>query len=107
MSNTLDVRVFQVFFDQIEKGVKTTEYREMSDYWMHRLVDTSKYGDLGEAELRDAISKDPDPPYRPFSVIRFHCGGRTLERRITGIRTYPCHDWFAIKLGKSGAADGK
>ena len=99
MSGALDVRVFQVYFDQIARGAKTTEYRTMSDYWMRRLVDTSKYGrGLTEAQLRAAIAKDPDPPYRPFSRIRFHCGKDTLERAVVSIRAYPCHEWFAIRL---------
>lgn len=42
-----------------------------------------------------------------YLMRRFHCGGGTFERRIVEIKAYTCHDWFAIKLGKDGAADGK
>lgn len=96
---TLDVSILEVNLNPIVKGAKTTEYRTMSDYWMRKLVDVSKYGDgLDIVELRMAIAKDTDVPYRPYKVIRFHCGDRTFEKRIKEIRAYPCHEWFAIKL---------
>lgn len=96
----LNVAIMQQFLDQIIKGTKTTEYRTMSDYWMRRLVDVSKYGEgLDEVELREAITKDKNIKYQPFSSIRFHCGQRRLTKKIKEIRAYPCHNWFAIKLG--------
>ena len=95
---TLDLRVFQQFFDQIAKGVKTTEYRVMSEYWMKRLADTSKYGDLDEAALRKAMAADTDISWKPWRFARFHCGKRSLTKRIISIRAYPSHEWFAIKL---------
>lgn len=95
---TLDLRVFQQFFDQIAKGVKTTEYRVMSDYWMRRLADTSKYGDLDEAALRKAMAADAAIVWKPWRYARFHCGKRSLLMRIVSIRAYPSHEWFAIKL---------
>lgn len=94
----LDLRVFQQFYDQIAKGVKTTEYRVMSEYWMKRLADTSKYGDLDEAALRKAMAADADISWKPWRLARFHCGKRSLTKRIVSIRAYPSHEWFAIKL---------
>ena len=96
----LDVAIMRQFLDQIVKGTKNTEYRTMSDYWMRRLVDVSKYGEgLDEVELREAITKDKNIKYQSFTAICFHCGQRKLTKKIKEIRVYPCHNWFAIKLG--------
>lgn len=102
----LFLRVFKQFFDQIAKGAKTTEYRVMSDYWMRKLVDVSKYGDISdEQELRTAITKDQDIKWKPWTSARFFCGDRSIEKKITGIRVYSGHDWFAIKLEDSDKKD--
>ncbi len=102
MRETLNVAIMAQFLDQIIKGAKDTEYRAMSDYWMRKLVDVGKYGEgLDEAELRDAITKDKEVAFRPYKKIRFHCGERKLEKEIKGIRVYPSHGWFAIKLGRT------
>lgn len=103
----LHVRVFERFFDAIAGGVKTTEYREMSAYWMRRLVDTSKYAAADEQELRDAIRRDPDVPWRGWETIVFHCGARTLERRVASIAVFPGYRWFAIRLAPVAAGGVK
>lgn len=97
---TLDVSILKENLDQIVKGAKTTEYREMTPYWMERLVDTSKYGARDEESLRNLIAGDPDAPYRNFGVIRFHCGERSVSCEVRNIRAFPCHSFFAIRLGK-------
>lgn len=92
--------IYKEYLDQIVKGAKTTEYRVMSDYWMRRLVDTSKYGEQDEEQLRKLIASDSDVPYRHFDKIRFHCGQRVVTCAIRDIRAFPCHSWFAIRLGE-------
>lgn len=42
-----------------------------------------------------------------YWLRRFHCGCGMLERRIVEIKAYLCHDMFAIKLRKGGAAGGR
>lgn len=95
----LHLRVYEQFFNAIASGAKTTEYREMTAYWMGRLVDTSKYAGVDDEQgLRDAICRDPDVPWRGWGSVVFHCGGRTLERRIASIAVFPGYRWFAIRL---------
>jgi len=98
----LNVRIYKQYFDAILKGVKTTEYRTMSDYWMRKLVDVSKYGKdiTTEQDLRTAIQDDAKPTFRDYDRIRFFCGKQTATYKIVCIRVYPHHDWFAIKLGE-------
>lgn len=103
----LHLRVFGRFFDAIASGAKTTEYREMSPYWMRRLVDTSKYAAADEQELRDAICRDPEVPWRGWGTVVFHCGARTLERRVASMAVYPGYRWFAIRLAPMAAGGAK
>lgn len=38
MSKTLKLTLSKQWFDLIEKGIKTEEYREVKPYWITRLV---------------------------------------------------------------------
>ena len=48
----LDLSVYEVHLDNIETGAKTIEFREMTDYWIERLVDMAKLPGKTPSEVR-------------------------------------------------------
>lgn len=93
--------LFQKYFDQIARGTKTTEYRDMSDYWVKRLVDVDKYETKDTAAIRNGLVKGTlEPHWKDWTHIRFKCGNHYLLCEIKGIKVYRGHDIFCIALGK-------
>ena len=81
--NVLYLTLKRKYFEQIQEGIKTVEYRSMSDYWAKRLIDFKK----GE--------------FRKFDKIIFRNGyGRnvpTIEADFVDIGIeYGDPDFFAI-----------
>ncbi|MCR5697756.1 MAG: hypothetical protein K6G73_12355 [Marinilabiliaceae bacterium] len=99
MSKILDLSVKEPFFDSIVRGAKKIEYREMSEYWIKKLVDTDKYKTKDIEQLRMAIYSDIEPKFIHYDNIRFHCGERQITCKLKDIRTYPHHRCFAIHIG--------
>lgn len=98
---TLYVTVYQQFFDQIARGVKKTEYRQMSEYWVKRLVDVSQYNGMDLQSIRIGLLNGKiEPHWNDYTHIRFKCGKNYLLCEIKGINVYRGHDIFCIKLGK-------
>ncbi len=99
MSSILDLSVKEPFLDAIIRGAKRTEYREMSKYWIERLVDVSKYNESDIEKLCIAIYSDAEPTWIHYDQIRFHCGDRTATYELKDIACYPHHRVFALHLG--------
>ena len=81
----LDLPLKKEWYDMIESGVKTEEYREIKPYWCKRLLDG--YEDMCTS-------------YKPFTHVRFHCGytNRTMLREIESMRLgYGKPEWGAPK----------
>lgn len=99
-SKVLYATLYQIYFDQIARGTKTTEYRDMSEYWIKRLIDVSKYDTTDLQEIKNGIVKgELKPHWRDWTHIRFKCGNSYLLCKIKGINVYRGHDTFCIKLG--------
>lgn len=96
----LDCRVYAVYFDAINKGTKKTEYRDMSDYWIDRLVDKTHYPNKSNEEIKEALRKGAKLYWVKYDTITFHNNMRTLTMEIEDIVVYDRHTTFAIKLGK-------
>ncbi len=96
---TLHCAIKREYLDMIQAGTKTTEYREITAYWVERLCRIPA-GRTIEDYRSDLIGGKVEPVYKPYTHITFHCKGDTLTLPITGIRTYRGHRWFAIGLGK-------
>lgn len=104
---TIYATLYQQYFDQVARGTKTTEYRQMSDYWIKRLLDVDKYNTKDLSEIKNGIvSGKLQPHWRDWTHIRFKCGKSYLLCEIKGISTYRGHDIFCIKLGKVKPVEG-
>lgn len=85
-SDTLHLVLRHKWYDMIESGKKSEEYREINDYWKKRFEKFS------------------------YSRVRFHRGytSRTLTFELKKIKIgtgnpewgAPCYDVFILKLGR-------
>lgn len=96
----LDFALKSVYFDSINRGTKTTEYRDMTDYYIGKFVDKSKYQGMTDNDIKEKIRKEGKAHFLPLDAIRFHNNGRMLVMSVKGIEVLKGHTTFAIKLGK-------
>ncbi|MBQ9340047.1 MAG: hypothetical protein IJS13_06925 [Paludibacteraceae bacterium] len=85
------------YLDLIQAGTKNVEYRDMSPYWVQRLVEIPANGDI-EQYRSDIINGKVEPKFKKYTHIVFHCNGTTVTLPILGIKTYRGHHLFAITL---------
>jgi hypothetical protein len=64
---TLKLTLNKKWFDLIEQGIKTEEYREIKKYWAVRLCGTSKY----HGNDKGLLPKDKTTYWNGFYPIRF------------------------------------
>lgn len=58
MAKNINFSLYPVYFEAIENGSKTTEYRSGdNDYWIKKLIDLSKYPGKSIDEVREGIVK--------------------------------------------------
>lgn len=120
MSKTLHLPLKKEWYKMIESGVKTEEYRDLSEYWISRLT---RYGDdeklngrlyanflstslnVLKLNIEAGIVKFTDFDAIKFSygytkrTMTFECNGITIGkgRSVWGA---PDNDVFIIKLGR-------
>jgi hypothetical protein len=105
---TLHLPLKAKWYEMIESGVKTEEYREIKPYWEKRLL---KYGDVwGSRKDVIRINKKSMLLFRHYDVVKFSYGytKRTMTFEIESITIgkgkpewgAPTEDVFIIKLGK-------
>ncbi|MBR1809568.1 MAG: ASCH domain-containing protein [Paludibacteraceae bacterium] len=85
------------YLDLIQAGTKNVEYRDMSPYWVQRLVEIPANGDIEQCRS-DIISGKVEPNFKKYTHIVFHCNGTTVTMPILGIKTYRGHHLFVISL---------
>ena len=85
------------YLDLILAGTKNVEYRDMSPYWVQRLVVIPAGKDINQYRA-DIISGKVEPKFQKYTHIVFHCEGDTAKIPITEIKTYRGHHIFAIGL---------
>ena len=121
----LDLPLKKEWYNMIESGVKTEEYRELKPYWCNRLLYFTTLGvkEYWEDILRKAklaVSKFPfltlnkilinEYGVRNYTHVRFRYG-YTKETMLFEIKSIsigkgnkewgaPCDDVFIIKLGE-------
>ena len=88
------------WYEMIESGVKTEEYREIKPYWIDRITDV-----VPDYELGRYVNK-----VKPFTHVKFSYGytKRTMTFEIESITIgkgnpewgAPDREVFVIKLGK-------
>lgn len=89
------------YLDMILKGAKTTEYREMTDYWTKKLVDVESYKGKDVDEVIEGLQTGKlELKPRAIKQITFYCEKKkSAVYKVTGIRAYKGHKLFAIGLG--------
>ena len=100
MKKNLNCSVYQVYFDAINRGAKTTEYRDIKDYWIDKLVDKSHYEGMTNQEIKDALRQGAKLHWVKYDTITFWNNGRHITKEIKDIVVQDHHTTFAIKLGK-------
>lgn len=120
MGKTLCLPLKKEWYEMIESGVKTEEYRDLSEYWISRLT---RYGDDGKLNGKlyaNFLSTSPNVLklnidggimwFSEFESVKFSYGytKRTMTFECKGITIgkgniewgAPDNDVFIIKLGK-------
>lgn len=116
MNNTLHLPLLKKWYEMIERGEKTEEYREIKEYWIKRLCFTKKDNPTwfctGTSGCEQCFHESPDEyTCYPFERVVFSCG--YTKRRMTfevesieigfGKREWganPYKEEFIIKLGR-------
>ena len=99
----LDLVLKAKWYNMIESGVKTEEYREMKDYWRRRLTTYNPFEPMFDYNFKDHCKN--------FDSVKFHYGytNKTMVYKIEEIKMgVGKHEWgapinehvFIIKLGK-------
>lgn len=96
----INLSLKSVYFDAINRGVKTTEYRDMTTYYIEKLVDKTKYKGKTNEEIIEELRKGAKLYPLPIRTVTFFNNGRILTKEVKGIEVQPHHTVFAIKLGK-------
>ena len=99
----INASIKKQYLEQIVKGTKTTEYREMTEYWTQKLVDVESYKGKDVAEIIEGLQTGKLELYpRPIKQMTFYCERKKgAIYKVTDIRAYKGHKLFAIGLGKS------
>ena len=91
----LNCRVYGEILDEILAHQKNTEYREMSDYWVSRLILNPDNKDV--ATIIEGIRGGTfEPQFKPYTHITFHSGKREYTALIKQIRYDKHEKLFAI-----------
>lgn len=81
----------------IEEGIKKEEYREIKPYWIKRLTDSSKNGDVCGFKKFDTVKFHYGYTNK---TMTFECCGITIGRGATSLGAPKDKEVFIIKLGK-------
>lgn len=94
----LELTLKKIWFDLIEKGIKTEEYREVKRYWIVRLLSNTEY----ITDLEGV--KNIGAKFKAFDFVRFKNGYSRTSPQIT-------MEFKGISIGQGlpewGAIEGK
>ena len=97
----VNASIKKVYLNMILKGTKTTEYRDMSEYWTKKLVEVESYKGKTVQEVIDGLQQGKlKLKPRAIDTITFFCEGTRTRYKVLGITTYVGHKLFAIRLGE-------
>ena len=96
----VNARIKKQYLDMILRGAKKTEYRDMSEYWTRKLVDTESYKgkDVNDI-IQELQSGELKLNKRPITQITFWCNEQNVIYKVLDIIVYKGHKIYAIKLG--------
>lgn len=97
----VNLSIKPVYFDSIRRGVKRTEYRDLTPYYVGKFVDTARYPGLTAVEIAEALRRGEPLFHRAVDTLTLHDNkrGRTMVVAVVGIKVYDHHTSLAIRLG--------
>lgn len=113
----LDLPLKKEWYEMIESGIKTEEYREVKEYWIKRLcADADRLFSCADCDSM-LFCRDCFRPYN-YTHVRFRYGytKRTITREIESISIgYGKPEWgapidkqvFIIRFKKGGQNNGR
>jgi len=114
MNKTLHLPLKAKWYELIEKGIKSEEYREIKDYWIQRLIEMNLFH--FEFPTREELIEIAEEGrikeyFRDFNVVKFSYGytKKTMSFEIDSLSigigktewgAEPNKKYFVIKLGR-------
>lgn len=90
-----------VYFEEIRKGLKKVEYRDLNAYYIEKFLDLAKYAGLKMDEIKIGLMDGNLEVHRnDVTHIQFFENGRRLLAEIKDIKIYESHPIMCISLGK-------
>jgi hypothetical protein len=83
---TLLLQVKKEFFNQIESGDKTIDYRDCTEFWITRLI----------AEVLNPDTENETYVFTQFDNVKFLCGKKTLTKTYVKTEIDIEEGWFLI-----------
>lgn len=73
---TLHLPLKKEWYKMIEEGVKTEDYREIKDYWIQRLIETSFFYEFPTREELIEMTEDGsiEDFFKDFDAVKFSYG---------------------------------
>jgi len=100
----INASIKQQYLDLILRGAKTTEYRDMSEYWTKKLVDLDQYKGKDVQNVIEGLQTGKLLLHRkPITQITFWCNNNKVAYKVLDIVIYKGHKIYAIKLGSKVA----
>lgn len=117
MNKTLTLPLKAKWYEMIEQGIKTEEYREIKPYWITRLCSSMCYecsrsffeelyrDNLTQNEIEEGLSNPDISSFYGYDSVRFSYGytKRNMTFRCEGKPEWgaePEKKYFVIKLGE-------
>lgn len=100
---TTDMALKGVYLEPMRRGVKKIEYRDLTDYYVNKLVDVDSYNGKSVREIMDGLH-DGTLELKPKDIthIMFHESktGVMLKAEVRYIKVFKGHHCFCIGIGK-------
>lgn len=100
MNKTLHLPLKAKWYELIEKGIKSEEYREIKPYWIKRLIIRKYKGNI----MVDASFKDFEEVKFSYGYTKrrmtYECKGIEVGTGKTEWGAEPNKKYFVIKLGR-------
>lgn len=99
---TTDMALKGVYLEPMRRGVKTIEYRDLTEYYVNKLVDVASYN-KPIREIMDGLHDGTlELKTKDITHIMFHESktGVRLKAEVRYIKVFKGHHCFCIGIGK-------
>ena len=98
---TENLALKHVYYEEIRKGLKKIEYRELNDYYIRKFLDIGKYPNMTTDQIKEAFVDGKMPAYKnDVTHIQFFENGRRMIVEVKGVKVHRGHEVLCIELGK-------